>query len=158
MTLPSGRGPITCWIGLGSNLGNREAALAEAVNRLGTVLESIERGPVIESQAVDRDGRPDPSSPSYLNTVIRGLYHGSPRRLLASLLAIEVSMGRDPAEKSQYKPRIIDLDILLLEDAQGLVRVAEPDLVVPHPRLKDRPFCLEPLRALDAPIPPDSRF
>lgn len=153
MTSPHGKRPLTCWIGIGSNLGDRENALAEAVKRLGTVLESIERGPVVESQAVDRDGRPDAGSPSYLNTAIRGLYHGSPRRLLASLLAIEVSMGRDPAEKSHYKPRIIDLDILVLEDERGLVLVAEPDLVVPHPRLKDRPFCLEPLRALDAPIP-----
>lgn len=154
MTPPRGRDPLTCWIGLGSNLGDRQSALDEAVRRLGTVLESIARGPVVESQAVDRDGHLDPTAPSYLNTAVRGLYHGSPRRLLASLLAIEVSMGRDPAEKSHYKPRVIDLDILLLEDAGGLVRVAEPDLVVPHPRLKDRPFCLEPLRALDAPIPP----
>lgn len=144
----NGPSPLIAWIGLGSNLGDRDRNLAEGVRRLHTVLESIAVGPIVDSVAVDREGRPDPDSPGYRNTAVRGLYHGSPRRLLAALLDIETSMGRDPAEKSLYRPRVIDLDILLLESGGKLVRIAEPDLVIPHPRLLDRPFCLEPLKAL----------
>lgn len=147
------RAPLTAWIGIGSNLGDRRAAIGEAVQRLATVLEDIVEAPIVESVAVDRHGAPDREAPGYLNTAIRGRFHGSPRRLLASLLAIEHAMGRDPAEKSLYRPRIIDLDILLLEEAGRSVTVNEPDLIVPHPRLLERPFCLEPLRALEAPLP-----
>ncbi len=142
------RPPLVAWIGLGSNLGDRDANLQEAVRRLGTVLEAITVGPTVESVAVDREGRPDPRSPGYRNTAVRGIYHGSPRRLLASLMAIETSMGRDPAEKSLYRPRVIDLDILVLESGGNPVWIEDADLVVPHPRLQDRPFCLEPLKAL----------
>lgn len=139
---------ITAWIGLGSNLGDRRAALAEATRRLRGFMTDLRVSASLESEAVARDGRPDPAAPRYLNAAAVGRFAGTPRELLEALQRVEREMGRPPEEKSRYLPRAIDLDILLIEENGMHIVIDEPDLAVPHPRLRERPFCLEPLREL----------
>ncbi|MFM9052111.1 MAG: 2-amino-4-hydroxy-6-hydroxymethyldihydropteridine diphosphokinase, partial [Bacteroidota bacterium] len=120
---------------LGSNVGNREQRLAEAVLSIA-----------------DRIGRPDAISGIYqtapwgktdqdpfLNQVVSGECNLQPRQLLESVLQIELSMGR--VRTSKWAPRIIDIDILFF----GKQVVSEPGLVIPHPMLHERRFTLQPL-------------
>ncbi len=145
---PSPASPLVAWVGLGSNLGDRAATLAKAAGDLSLLLEGFVSTPPVESAAVDRTGRPAPEIPPYLNAVGRGSYLGTPRSLLRALQQLETRAGRDPTEKGLYLPRTLDLDILFLENSSGPVVVIEPDLRVPHPRLWERPFVLEPMRIL----------
>jgi len=139
---------ITAWIGLGSNLGDRRNALDEARRRLCAFMTDLRVSAPIETEAVDRHGRPDTTAPRYLNAAAVGRFAGTPRELFEALQRVEREMGRQPAEKSRYLPRSIDLDLLLIEEAGRSIAIDEPDLVVPHPRLLERPFCLAPLREL----------
>jgi 2-amino-4-hydroxy-6-hydroxymethyldihydropteridine diphosphokinase len=83
--------------------------------------------------------------PRFLNGAAAVETELAPRALLDRLLAIERRLGRDRAASPRYGPRTIDLDLLLYGDE----RVEEPALVVPHPRLHERLFVLEPLAELD---------
>ena len=131
------------FIGLGSNLGDRaknlalaRAALARgAVTKqiLSSIYETEPWGPVAQGR--------------YLNQVLRGETALDPHDLLATLLEIERSLGRDRAREERYGPRPIDLDILLYGEGE----VREPDLQIPHPRMMQRAFVLVPL----AEIAPD---
>jgi 2-amino-4-hydroxy-6-hydroxymethyldihydropteridine diphosphokinase len=128
------------YVGLGSNLGDREAALEEAIALL--------RGhPDIEVVAVSTLRETEPwgpvEQPSYLNGAAAIDTRLQPRELLGVLLDVERLLGRVRAER--FGPRTIDLDLLLY----GEVVVDEPGLEVPHPRLPERAFALEPLRELD---------
>jgi 2-amino-4-hydroxy-6-hydroxymethyldihydropteridine diphosphokinase len=128
------------YVGLGSNLGDREAALEEAIALL--------RGhPDIEVVAVSTLRETEPwgpvEQPSYLNGAAAIDTRLQPRELLGVLLDVERLLGRVRAER--FGPRTIDLDLLLY----GEVVVDEPGLEVPHPRLHERAFALEPLRELD---------
>jgi len=80
--------------------------------------------------------------PRFLNQVIEVEWHGTPRQLLRAAKEVESDGGRVPAPR--WGPRAIDVDILLFGDE----RVDEPDLVIPHPRIHDRPFVLKGLRDL----------
>lgn len=82
-------------------------------------------------------------SPSFVNTVLVGLWRGSPRALLALCQATEHALGR-PARHSSRAPRTLDIDLLLF----GSRRLETPWLVVPHPRLCRRRFALQPLADL----------
>jgi 2-amino-4-hydroxy-6-hydroxymethyldihydropteridine diphosphokinase len=130
------------YIGLGSNLGEREHAIREALRMLdegaGTEVLSIAR--VIETDPV---GYTD--QPRFLNTaaMIGTTLH--PRELLSLLLEIERELGRVRGEGPRFGPRTIDLDLLLYGDET----LDEPDLQVPHPRMHERRFVLEPLADLD---------
>lgn len=127
------------WIGLGSNLGDRHAWIRSAAQELEHLLENIRISRLIETIALDRDGcRSD--EPGYINAVIVGETFLLPRDLFEALMQIERALGRPSEEKSLYLPRTIDLDILRLEDESGPLFVNDPDLVIPHPRLPDRPF------------------
>ncbi|MEK8022689.1 MAG: 2-amino-4-hydroxy-6-hydroxymethyldihydropteridine diphosphokinase [Candidatus Hydrogenedentota bacterium] len=105
----------------------------------------METSPFVETVPLDRHGAVATSSPPYLNTVVSGRCDLSPRDLFKKLLAVETDMGRKPHEKSRYLPRVIDIDILYLSDEDRPIVIQDDDLVVPHPRLKNRPFFLEPL-------------
>lgn len=108
-------------------------------------LRDVEVSTPGETIALDREGRADAAAPAYWNAAVRGETALSARELFAAVLAIETEMGRDPAEKSRYLPRVIDIDILFLEDEGRAVAIRDEDLVVPHPRLTQRSFLLEPL-------------
>jgi 2-amino-4-hydroxy-6-hydroxymethyldihydropteridine diphosphokinase len=83
--------------------------------------------------------------PRFLNGVVELETELSPRELLARLLAIEARLGRVRGQGPRFGPRTIDLDLLLY----GEESVDEPGLTVPHPRLHERRFVLEPLAELD---------
>jgi 2-amino-4-hydroxy-6-hydroxymethyldihydropteridine diphosphokinase len=129
------------YVGLGSNLGDREQMLRAAVERL-------EADPEIDILAVSTFRETDPvgilDQPRFLNAAVSVETALSPRELLDRLLAIEASLGRS-REGPPLGPRTIDLDLLVYGDA----RVDEPGLNVPHPRLHERRFALEPLAELD---------
>lgn len=145
---------LIAYIGIGANLGDRAAHIAAATRGLAAFLSDLTVAPAVESLAVDRFGSPDPAASPYLNTAARGLFSGTPRELFKRLVDLEITLGRDPAEKSLYLPRTIDLDILYLEADGHAVIIHDPDLVTPHPRIAERSFCTGPLDALGLHWPP----
>lgn len=122
------------YVGLGANLGEREATIREAAVLIGARrLSSI------------RETEPwgDADQPRYLNAVAEVETPRSPRAFLAGLLEVERRLGRVRTAR-RFGPRTIDLDLLVYGD----LVVDEPGLQVPHPRLHERLFVLEPLAEL----------
>ncbi len=128
------------YVGLGANLGDRERTLRAAVDAL-----AAEDG--IEVVAVSTLRETDPvgvgEQPRYLNGAVAVETTLAPRELLGRLLSIEQRFGRVRVP-GEHGPRTLDLDLLLLGDAV----LDEPGLTVPHPRLHERRFVLEPLAEL----------
>ncbi len=136
--------PTCAYIGLGSNLGDRSRYLREAVAALaGTPGVALRRAsPVYESRA--HTLQPDLSDPPYLNAVVEVETTLGPEALLAACHAIERAAGRDRATAPKWAPRTLDLDILLF----GSLSFETPHLTLPHPRLPERRFVLQPLADL----------
>ncbi|NND73152.1 MAG: 2-amino-4-hydroxy-6-hydroxymethyldihydropteridine diphosphokinase [Rhodothermales bacterium] len=133
------------WIGLGSNLGDREAHLRLAVDRLAENKDiSIEDcSPVYECEAML--AKPNsPDQPAFLNAVIRIRTYLSPLSLLDVLHSVELMSGRT-RDSTRWAARQLDLDILLYED----LSVTTDRLIVPHPGIPSRRFVLQPLYDLD---------
>jgi len=127
----------TAYIGLGSNLGDREERLAAAVRLLqeSPGVDVVRRSPIYETTPWG----PVPDQPDFLNAVCAIATTLAPRPLLERLLAIEAALGRE--RRGSPGPRTVDLDLLLYDD-----RVIDEDgLKVPHPRLHLRAFVLVPL-------------
>ena len=128
------------FLGLGSNLGDREENLIRGLRLLeGAGFAVAARSSLYETEPV---GGP-PQGP-YLNQVVRGETDLSPEALLAACLAAEAALGR--VRRERYGPRTLDVDILLYGD---LVQDA-PKLEIPHPRLHERLFVLVPLAEVGA--------
>ncbi len=131
------------YVGLGSNLGDREGTLRRAVAELGS-----ESG--IAVLRVSRFRETDPvgylDQPRFVNAVAELETDLPPRTVLDRLLEVERRLGRERQEGPRYGPRTIDLDLLLYGDTV----LDEPGLRVPHPRLHERRFVLEPLAELDS--------
>ena len=141
---------MRAYVGLGSNLGDREAAIRRAVDLL-------DADPSIAVVAVSRLRETDPvgylDQPGFLNGACAVETALSPGELLRRLLEIERVLGRR-RDGPHFGPRTIDLDLLLFGD----LTVDEPDLLVPHPRLAERRFAVEPLAELDPELAlPDGR-
>jgi len=134
----------TVYIGLGSNLGDRAENLRKARERIEASGVRIRRG----SSLYETEPREMLDQPLFLNQAIEAETTLFPRQLLARLLRIEREMGRVRA--TPKGPRIIDLDILLFGNA--VVHAA--GLEIPHPRLSERRFVLEPLAELDPDLRP----
>ena len=130
----------TAFVGIGSNLGDREANLRSAIELL-TAEDGIEVVAVSEVRETEPVG-PVEQGP-FLNGVVQVETTLPPGDLLERLLSVESRLGRVRTER--WGPRTIDLDLLLY----GSERVDEPGLTVPHPRLHERRFALEPLLDLD---------
>lgn len=126
-------------IALGSNLGDRDSTLDDAVTALrrlpGLEVDAVSRSH--ETVAVTEHG-PDPSRPRYGNRALVGRTDLEPRQLLGALLRIERAFGRVRTER--WGDRTLDLDLI----AQGDRRLDEPGLVLPHPRAQERRFVLQP--------------
>ena len=131
-----------CYIGLGSNLGDRAANLAEARRRLDDAGRITAESSIYETEPWGVG----PGQPDYLNQVVSLATALSPAILLRVLLKIEHEMGRVRAAPGD--PRLIDLDLLLYGDEV----IDEPGLTLPHPRMCERAFVLTPL----AEIGPDT--
>ena len=123
------------FVGVGANLGDREATIREALAALPDVVAVSELRETEPVGVVDQ--------PAFLNGAIALETDLSPRELLDALLEIERGLGRERHER--WGPRTIDLDLLLY----GGELIDEPGLTVPHPRLHERRFALEPLLDLD---------
>jgi 2-amino-4-hydroxy-6-hydroxymethyldihydropteridine diphosphokinase len=132
----------TVFIGFGSNLGNRLDFCDRAVTllRLLPASQVTAVSSLYETEPV-RDGS-DPGESWFLNGVIRLETDLTPRRLIEVCREVERALGRDPEHRGG--PRTLDLDILFF----GARAIAEPGLVVPHPRLHLRRFVLAPLAEL----------
>jgi 2-amino-4-hydroxy-6-hydroxymethyldihydropteridine diphosphokinase len=133
-------GRSRAYVGLGANLGDRRASLERAVALLG---EHPDVRVVARSALHETEPWGPVTQPPFLNGVVAIDTSLSPRELLDLLLGVERELGRVRAER--WGPRTVDLDLLLY----GEKTVAEPGLVVPHPRLHERAFALEPLAELD---------
>ena len=125
------------YVGLGANLGDREATMRRAIELLGDEVVAVS-----SFRETDPVGYED--QPRFLNGAVALETELSPRELLDRLLAVERELGRT-RDGPRYGPRTIDLDLLLYGEAV----VDEPGLRVPHPRLAERRFALEPLAELD---------
>ena len=127
--------PSTVYVGLGSNVGEREAHLARAARLIAQL-----RGVDLERTSFAFDTAPvGPSQPRYLNAAVELTVRISPDALLDGLQRIEDQMGR--VRNQDWGPRTIDLDILLWGDRV----ISEPRLQIPHPHSHERAFALEPL-------------
>ncbi|HEY8627419.1 MAG TPA: 2-amino-4-hydroxy-6-hydroxymethyldihydropteridine diphosphokinase [Gaiellaceae bacterium] len=130
------------FVGLGANLGDREATILRALARL-------KEEPEIRVVRVSTLRETDPvgyvDQPQFLNGVVELETELPARGLLTRLLAIERKLGRTRGDGPPLGPRTIDLDLLLY----GEDTIAEAGLQVPHPRLHERRFALEPLAELD---------
>ena len=128
------------FIGIGSNQGARLALISQAVKFLGAVggVQLTRLATIIETEPVG-----GPPQPPFLNTVVEVETARAPRELFAALQDIERRLGRVPSPV-RWAPRPIDLDLLLYDDRI----INEPGLTVPHPRMHQRGFVLDPLAQL----------
>jgi len=125
------------YVGLGSNLGDRQATLRRALELLAEHVHVVAASTFRETDPV---GVLD--QPRFVNAAARIETELPPLALLEVLLAVERRLGRERNER--WGPRTIDLDLLLY----GQESLEEPGLTVPHPRLHERRFALEPLAEL----------
>lgn len=126
----------TVFLGIGSNLGNRQENIDKTLESLkSNIAITIDKiSSIIETEPIS-----GPPQEKYLNAVVQIQTSFSPKELLKILRDIETKLGRVRVVKNG--PRTIDLDILLF----GKLILNEPDLIVPHPRMFDRYFVLKPL-------------
>jgi 2-amino-4-hydroxy-6-hydroxymethyldihydropteridine diphosphokinase len=128
------------YVGLGSNLGDREAAIRAALDALAGLPDTtLTRA----SSLYDTEPVGEVDQPDFLNAVAELETGLAPRQLLWNLMLIERRLGR--VRTTKWGPRSIDLDLLLAGDQV----IDEPDLQVPHPELTRRSFVLVPLVELD---------
>lgn len=137
--------PNLAYLSLGSNVGNREANLRDAISRLRTLGRLVSVSSFYETEPVEVTDQA-----WFLNCAVALETTQTPEQLLAALLDIEQKMGR--RRTREKGPRMIDLDILLFHDGTtGDAILDSPDLTIPHPAMHQRRFVLEPL----AEIAPD---
>jgi 2-amino-4-hydroxy-6-hydroxymethyldihydropteridine diphosphokinase len=132
----------TIYLGLGSNLGDRDTNLRAALERLGEYMEVKLVSSVYATEPLLVEDQP-----LFHNLACAGVTELEPLPLLHALKAIEHEVGRVPGPR--YGPRLIDIDILLFDD----LILSTPALTIPHPGLLERAFALLPL----AEIAPDLR-
>jgi 2-amino-4-hydroxy-6-hydroxymethyldihydropteridine diphosphokinase len=132
---------VRAYVGLGANLGDREATIRRAVALLDELA-----GVSVVGLSTLRETEPwgPVEQPSYLNGAAAVETELGPRELLDALLDVERRLGRVRGDEKRWGPRTIDLDLLLYGD----LVLDESGLEVPHPRLHERRFALEPLAEL----------
>ena len=133
-------GPIRVAVSLGSNLGDREAWIASGVQVLLRDLEDMRLSALYETAPVLVEDQP-----AFLNACCTGRTLLTPHQLLSQLQDAEQAAGRDRTGP-RFGPRTLDLDLLLYGDEV----IEDSDLVVPHPRLRERGFVLIPLAEIAA--------
>lgn len=125
----------TVYLSLGSNVGDREAHLRAAIERLRSPKLAVKRiSPVYETAPVDLEDQP-----KFLNLVVEIETELFPMQLLSRTQRIEQDLGRE--RRIPKGPRTIDIDILLF----GKFLIQSPKLTVPHPRMHERRFAMEPM-------------
>jgi len=141
------RKDAVAYLSLGANLGDRRQNLRRAVHALDDHpgIKVDWWGGVASLYASSPVGRDEPQ-PDYLNTAIRARTALAPHDMLSVLMTIEATLGR--VRQERWGPRIIDIDLLLFGDRI----IDDEDLTVPHPRLAERRFVLDPLAEIAADV------
>lgn len=133
----------TAWIGLGSNLGDTVLTIARA----GEELSSLESTTLVKLSALYETAPVDAGGGAFINAVAMVETSMAAGKFLKSLQAMESAMGRErppdkkPGKAGEAEARTLDLDLLLFDEET----IEEPGLIVPHPRMTDRRFVMEPL-------------
>lgn len=135
----SGRAPMPVYLSLGTNLGDREANLRDAIARVGALGGGLRVSSIYETEPVEYTDQP-----WFLNCVAEFRTALPPAELIEALLEIERQMGRDRRGSPAKGPRLIDIDVLLY----GSEIIDLPGLTVPHPAMAARRFVLAPLAEL----------
>lgn len=133
------RPQVTAYIALGANLGQPEHSLREAMSHIG----QLPGTQVSRCSSLYRSAPVDASGPDYVNAVVQVSTHLSAPDLLAQLQVLEQAAGRErPRPNASHNaPRTLDLDLLLY----GSACINSAQLTVPHPRMAQRAFVLQPL-------------
>lgn len=132
-------------LGLGSNLGDSRRIITDALKILEKVLSDFRAASLYETAPLHVKDQN-----RFINTAAAGFYmgpggeQGTPREILSVINKIEAQFGRDRKHERRWGERFLDIDILLFGD----IVLNEADLQIPHPRLKERRFALEPLLEL----------
>ena len=133
---------MRAYVGVGANLGDREQTIRRAI-------EMLAAQPEVDVVGISTLRETEPwgpvQQPPYLNGAVALDTELDPRDLLDLLLDVERSLGRDRATEVRFGPRTLDLDLLV----HGSIVQDEPGLTLPHPRLHERRFALEPLADLE---------
>lgn len=137
---------MRAFIGLGGNQGDPQATFASAVAELRAMGSVARVSSLYASAPRDLLDQPD-----FTNAALEMDTELEPNGLLFELKRLEVALGRDP-QGARYGPRVVDLDILAFDGR--CIEDLELDLIVPHPRLVERRFALEPLAELDPGLRP----
>lgn len=125
------------FLALGSNLGDRQANLEQAI----VAIEREQIRVLARSSVYETEPQGMADQPWFLNMVVECETRHFPLQLLAILMRIERELGRVRHKSLRYGPRVIDIDMLLFGD----IVMETPQLTVPHPRMLERRFVLEPL-------------
>ena len=135
------------YLALGSNVGHREQHIAQALNELpnsGILIDKI-------SSVIENDPVGGPPQGKFLNAVLKGHTDLAPLSLLSAVQKIEHALGR--VREVPNGPRTIDIDILLYDQ----MRLSLPTLTIPHPRMLQRKFVMDPLNEIDPQLAEDLR-
>ncbi len=132
------------FLGLGSNLGNRR----QNINKALSLMENLGIIVLTKSSIIETEPIGGPPQGKFLNAVIKIHTIYPPLKLLQKIKDIEKNMGRTKTELNG--PRIIDIDILLYKD----LKIDTENLTIPHPRMYERNFVMQPLREIDPRIIP----
>ena len=125
----------TIFLGLGSNLGDRRKNIGAALEELqkhGITIQKI-------SSIIETEPLGGPAQGKFLNAAVKAQTTLSPHELLTTVKTIEKTLGR--TDTGRWGPRPIDIDILLYGDE----KISTPELTIPHPRMKERDFVMQPL-------------
>ncbi len=142
--------PVTVFVAIGSNMGDRSAHMDHAFRALASTsgIRLLRQSSLHETAPVG-----PPGQGPYLNAVAEISTDLSPHALLATLLEIESQRGRDRTREVRFGPRTLDLDMLIWDvSLPRFARIDAPGLTVPHPRMHERSFVLLPLAELDPEI------
>lgn len=137
---------MRAFIGLGGNVGEPRQAFIGAVRELDSIGQVIRASSLYETKPRDFADQP-----TFTNAVLELVTELEPPELLFHCKRVEVLLGRDP-DGIRYGPRVVDLDILAFDGR--CVADTDLDLIVPHPRLQERRFALEPLAELEPGLRP----
>lgn len=133
------------YLGLGSNLGHSLSILNQAVSAIEKAVGKIDHiSRLYLSSPLNPPGS-DMQQNDYYNMALKCHTTLNPREVLLQIRQIETELGLDRSKKEYWGPRIIDIDILYIDDLQ----IEEPDLIVPHPQIQNRDFVLLPLADID---------
>ena len=126
------------YLGLGTNLGDKQKNLNDAIRMLGNQVGEVEK----VSSVIETEPEGFKSDNMFLNAVVKVRTALSPFEILDITQDVEKSLGRkEKSSNGIYHDRVIDIDILLYDD----INISPPRLVIPHPRMAQREFVMTPL-------------